>query len=63
MKRNLAFILAALGWFAVIAQYYLMIENRTISVSEATIRFFNFFYYSYQHTCSSLFQYYLHFRK
>lgn len=43
MKRNIAFIFAALGWFAVIAQYYLMIENRTISVSEATIRFFSFF--------------------
>lgn len=42
MKRNIAFIFAALGWFAVIAQYYLMIENRTISVSEATIRFFSF---------------------
>ena len=40
MKRNIAFIFAALGWFAVIAQYYLVIENRTISVSEATIRFF-----------------------
>ncbi|MCT3691361.1 Pr6Pr family membrane protein [Elizabethkingia anophelis] len=43
MKRNIAFIFAALGWFAVIAQYYLVIENRTISVSEATIRFFSFF--------------------
>ncbi|ATL43272.1 Pr6Pr family membrane protein [Elizabethkingia sp. HX WHF] len=43
MKRNLAFIFAALGWFAVIAQYYLMLENRTTSVSEATIRFFSFF--------------------
>lgn len=43
MKRNLAFIFAALGWFAVIAQYYLMLESRTISVSEATIRFFSFF--------------------
>ncbi|MDX8569793.1 Pr6Pr family membrane protein [Elizabethkingia sp. HX XZB] len=43
MKRNLAFIFAALGWFAVIVQYYLMIESRTISVSEATIRFFSFF--------------------
>ncbi|AJW65384.1 hypothetical protein VO54_03959 [Elizabethkingia miricola] len=43
MKKNLAFIFAALGWFAVIAQYYLMLENRTTSVSEATIRFFSFF--------------------
>ena len=43
MKRNLAFIFAALGWFAVIIQYYLMIESRTISVPEATIRFFSFF--------------------
>ena len=43
MKRNVAFIFAALGWFAVITQYYLMLENRTTSVSEATIRFFSFF--------------------
>ncbi|WP_454060455.1 Pr6Pr family membrane protein [Elizabethkingia ursingii] len=43
MKRSLTFIFAALGWFAVIVQYDLMIENRTVSVSEATTRFFSFF--------------------
>ncbi|OPC29187.1 Pr6Pr family membrane protein [Elizabethkingia miricola] len=43
MKRSLTFIFAALGWFAVIVQYDLMIEGRTVSVSEATIRFFSFF--------------------
>lgn len=43
MKRTLAFVFAAIGWFAVIAQYYLMIKNTTVSVTETTIRFFSFF--------------------
>jgi hypothetical protein len=36
-------ITALLGWFAVIAQLYLMIENCRTSVPEAVIRFFSFF--------------------
>ena len=34
---------ALLAWFAVVAQYVLMMENRTVSIPEATIRFFSFF--------------------
>ena len=43
MKRNLATIFAIIGWFAVITQYILLIENRTRSVIESTIRFFGYF--------------------
>ncbi|WP_341224347.1 Pr6Pr family membrane protein [uncultured Arcticibacterium sp.] len=43
MKKNIAIALALIGWFAVIAQYVLMIENRVTSTTEATIRFFSFF--------------------
>jgi hypothetical protein len=43
MKRSLAIVVAALGWFALIAQYYLMIQNRTTSICETTVRFFSFF--------------------
>lgn len=43
MKKNLAIAFAIIGWFAVIAQYVLMIENRITSTTEATIRFFSFF--------------------
>lgn len=43
MKKTIALVLALLGWFAVIAQYFLMIENRIASVAETTIRFFSFF--------------------
>ncbi|MGH2649177.1 MAG: Pr6Pr family membrane protein, partial [Ginsengibacter sp.] len=43
MKKKLALLFALIGWFAVIAQYVLMIENRVTSVAETTIRFFSFF--------------------
>jgi hypothetical protein len=41
--RIIALIGALLGWFAVITQLYLMIKNRVLSVSETTLRFFDFF--------------------
>lgn len=31
------------GWFALIAQFYLIIENRTASVTETIIRYFSFY--------------------
>ena len=37
------FVTALLGWFALIAQFILLIENRTTSLSETIIRFFSFF--------------------
>jgi hypothetical protein len=36
-------VLAILGWFALIAQYYLIILNGTTSPLETTIRFFSYF--------------------
>ena len=43
MKKNISILFAAIGWFAVIAQYILMIENRVAPVGETTVRFFSFF--------------------
>ncbi|MFC5282329.1 Pr6Pr family membrane protein [Pedobacter alpinus] len=43
MKKNLALLFALIGWFAVVAQYVLMIENRTENILETSIRFFSFF--------------------
>ncbi len=43
MKKNLAALFAFIGWFAVIAQYYLMIKNEQASVLETTNKFFSFF--------------------
>ncbi len=43
MKKTLSIILFVLGCFAVGAQYYLIIENRTASIIETNIRFFSYF--------------------
>ena len=43
MKRKLAIIFALIGWFAVIAQFILMLENRVDSIPETIVRFFSFF--------------------
>lgn len=43
MKKNISILLAAIAWFAVLTQYYLMINNRVASIFETTIRFFSFF--------------------
>lgn len=43
MKKHLSLIFASIAWFAVIAQYYLMIENRVTPIIETSIRFFSFF--------------------
>ncbi|MES2797220.1 MAG: Pr6Pr family membrane protein [Bacteroidota bacterium] len=43
MKKNISILLASVAWFAVLTQYYLMIENRVASIFETTIRFFSFF--------------------
>lgn len=43
MKRTLSILISTLGWFAVIAQYFLMIENRVATITETTIRFFSYF--------------------
>lgn len=43
MKRTLSVIFALIVWFAVVAQYYIMLENRVTGIPETTIRFFSFF--------------------
>jgi len=43
MRKNISILLASITWFSVLAQYYLMIENRAFSVFETTIRFLSFF--------------------
>lgn len=43
MKKAFVYTLAIVTWFAVIAQYWLMVENKVASVAETTIRFVSFF--------------------
>ncbi|WP_415326598.1 Pr6Pr family membrane protein [Chryseobacterium sp. MMS23-Vi53] len=43
MKRILALIFSIIGWFAIIAQFYIMMENRVLPASESVIRFFSYF--------------------
>jgi hypothetical protein len=43
MQKTVTIFIALTAWFAVLVQYYLMIENRTASIGESTIRFFSFF--------------------
>ncbi len=42
-QRTYALFTALLGWFAVIAQLIILIQNRTTSLPEAIIRFFSYF--------------------
>jgi len=41
--RAIAIIGALIGWFAVITQLYLMLENRVVPVPQTLLRFFGFF--------------------
>jgi len=43
MKKYFAGLMALAGWFAVIAQYILMLNNSVITTGEATLRFFSYF--------------------
>lgn len=42
-QRILSLLFALIGWFAVITQYYLMLNVSQISFEETTIRFFSYF--------------------
>jgi len=42
-KRTLLTIVAILDWFALAAQFYLILENRVASIPETIIRYFSFF--------------------
>ena len=43
MKNKLSILIVLITWFAVLTQYYLMIDNKVTSILETTIRFFSFF--------------------
>jgi hypothetical protein len=43
MKKILALLFACTAWFALIAQFYIMMENRLFPVPETVIRFFSYF--------------------
>lgn len=43
MKKVLNILFAFIGWFSVISQFILMLENRITSFPEMAIRFFSFF--------------------
>ncbi len=43
MQKISAIIIASIAWFAVITQYFLMLENKVTPIPEMTIRFFSFF--------------------
>lgn len=43
IQRNYALFTALLGWFAVIAQLFILIQIRTTSLPETFIRFFSYF--------------------
>lgn len=43
MKNKISLVFAAISWFAVIAQYYLMVQNSDKEITEITIRFFSYF--------------------
>lgn len=42
-KNTFVFLGAAIGWFAVVVQFVLMVQNRVESLAETTVRFFSFF--------------------
>jgi hypothetical protein len=43
MRKKLSFLFALIGWFAVITQFCLMMQNRVAPIPETTLRFFSFF--------------------
>jgi hypothetical protein len=43
LKNKWILFIVVLGWFALIGQFYLIIINRTVSISETIIRYFSFF--------------------
>lgn len=43
MRKSISIFLTILGWFAIITQFILMMNNRVESVSETIVRFFSFF--------------------
>ena len=42
-RKTVALIFGTLAWFAVIAQFVLMLDNRVVPLGETIVRFFSFF--------------------
>ncbi len=43
MQKRIEIIGFCLGWFAIVTQFILMLENRQVNIPETIIRFFSFF--------------------
>jgi hypothetical protein len=43
MKKVIAFLIALAAWYAVVSQYFLMLDARVVDILETTIRFFSYF--------------------
>ena len=43
LQKIILLILVISGWFALIAQFYIIIENRAASIAETVVRYFSFF--------------------
>lgn len=43
MKQKFALVFSIIVWLAVIIQFFVMLENRVVSIAESSIRFFSFF--------------------
>ncbi|MEP6465735.1 MAG: Pr6Pr family membrane protein, partial [Parafilimonas sp.] len=42
-KKIVLFIIVFLGWFALVAQLFLIIQTRQVSIFETIVRYFSFF--------------------
>ena len=43
MKKVIAFLIALAAWYAVVSQYFIMLDERLVDILETTIRFFSYF--------------------
>ena len=43
MKKVIAFLIALAAWYAVVSQYFLLLDARVVDIPETTIRFFSYF--------------------
>lgn len=43
MRKTLLILIALCGWFALISQFYLIMQNRVASIPETVVRYFSFF--------------------
>jgi hypothetical protein len=43
MKKVIAFLIALAAWYAVVSQYFIMLDDRIVDILQTTIRFFSYF--------------------